>query len=106
MSAISDTAAWAAFLAAWHRYYGPAPVTVRNLLTLPEAVALVMDYPGQHQRRVSLGRMLGADGGHQVRRVRWARSRQRKNGLHYSPATWALVEGHGYQLERPIEESG
>jgi hypothetical protein len=87
-----DTNAWAAFLAAWGRQHGAAPVTVRELLTLPEAMALVEHYPSQHQRLVSLGRMLGADGGNEVRRARWARSWRRKDGSHYSPATWALSE--------------
>jgi hypothetical protein len=93
MSPVRDPAAWAAFLAAWRRQHGVAPVTVRELVALPEAAAIVESYPGQHQRLVSLGRMLGADGGNQVRRVRWARAWRRKDGLHYSPATWALTEG-------------
>jgi hypothetical protein len=92
MSLVRDTAPWAAFLAAWRRHHGATPVTVRELLILPEAIALVAAHAGQHQRLVSLGRMLGADGGRDVRRVRWPRSWQRKNGSHYSPATWALTE--------------
>lgn len=92
MSEVRDTASWDRLLAAWSRQHGTAPVTVRELLALPEAMALVKDYSGRHQRLVRLGRMLGADGGGQVRRVRWARSWRRKDGSHYSPATWALAE--------------